>query len=152
MLAAECQRMLGKDNLAQHVTITTGEATSLMQRAAAGIVASGTATLEAAYFRLPFVLVYKVSWATYFAARLVVNVKHLAMPNVLAGREIVREFIQHNAEPNAIAAAVVDLLENANARNRLIHDFDEIISKLGEIEATRTAARAVLEEIGVAPR
>jgi lipid-A-disaccharide synthase len=151
MLAAECQRMLGKDKLAQHVTITTGEATSLMQRAAAGIVASGTATLEAAYFRLPFVLVYKVSWATYLAARLVVNVKHLGMPNVLAGREIVREFIQHHAEPNVIAAAVVDLLEDANVRNRLIHDFDEIISKLGEIEATRTAARAVLEEIGVAP-
>jgi lipid-A-disaccharide synthase len=151
MLAAECQRMLGEDNLVQHVTITTGEATSLMQRAAAGIVASGTATLEAAYFRLPFVLVYKVAWPTYLAARLVVNVKHLGMPNVLAGRQIVREFIQHKAEPNAIAAAVVALLEDANARNRLIDDFDEIISKLGEVEATRTAARAVLEEIGVAP-
>ena len=68
-----------------------------MQRAAVGLVASGTATLEAAYFRMPFVLVYRVAWLTYFAARIVVRVKHIGMPNVLAGREIVPEFIQHHA-------------------------------------------------------
>jgi lipid-A-disaccharide synthase len=150
-LAVECQRMLGDGVLAHRITITVGEATSLMQRAAAGIVASGTATLEAACFRLPFVLVYKVSWPTYVAARLVVNVKHLGMPNVLAGREIIREFIQHKAESSAIAAAVFELLEDPNSRNRLIRDFDEIISKLGAMEASKTAARAILEEIGVAP-
>src|SRR6266704_2895054 len=66
------------------IEIKVGETAALMQRALAGIVASGSATLEAAYFRLPFVLLYKVAWPTYLAACLVVNVKYLGMPNVLA--------------------------------------------------------------------
>src|SRR6266496_1737442 len=68
----------------QVVQIRVGETAAIMQRASAGIVASGSATLEAAYFRLPFVLIYKVAWPTYLAARLVVNVKYLGMPNLLA--------------------------------------------------------------------
>ncbi len=86
---------------AETVRITTGEASATMQRAQAGIVASGTATLEAACFRMPFVLVYRVAWLTYFAAKAVVQVRHVGMPNVLAGREIVPEFIQHQARPGA---------------------------------------------------
>ena len=85
--------------------VVTGETAATMQRASAGIVASGSATLEAAYFRLPFVLIYKVAWPTYLAARLVVNVKYLGMPNVLANKEVVPEFIQHRARPKAIALA-----------------------------------------------
>jgi lipid-A-disaccharide synthase len=119
-----------------------------MQRASAGIVASGSATLEAAYFRLPFVLIYKVAWPTYLAARLVVNVKHLGMPNVLAGREVVPEFIQHRAKPEAIAKAVWQLMENADARERMISEFDAIVDKLGKGEASEMAAEAIIEEIG----
>src|SRR5439155_25140634 len=90
----------------QAIQIKVGETAALMQRAFAGIVASGSATLEAAYFRLPFVLIYKVAWPTYLAARLVVNVKYLGMPNLLADREVVPEFIQHRARPDAIVKAV----------------------------------------------
>jgi lipid-A-disaccharide synthase len=118
-----------------------------MQRAQAGIVASGTATLEAAYFRLPFVVVYRVAWLTYFAARIVVKIKHLGMPNVLAGREIVPEFIQHRAEPHAIAHAVVRLLDDETERRRMIEDFDAIGTQLGAKDASRTAARAILDEL-----
>src|SRR5207302_3362517 len=69
--------------------IMVGKTAEIMQRAWVGIVASGSATLEAAYFRMPFALVYKVAWPTYLAARLVVNVNYLGMPNLLAGREVV---------------------------------------------------------------
>src|SRR5438046_9679283 len=102
-----------------------------MQRAWAGIVASGSATLEAAYFRLPFVLIYKVMWPTYLAARLVVNVKYLGMPNLLAGKEVVPEFIQHRAKPDVIAKAVQLLMEDARARERMMSKFESIIDKLG---------------------
>ncbi|MFL6583006.1 MAG: lipid-A-disaccharide synthase [Chthoniobacterales bacterium] len=149
-LAAECQMMLRDHAIAARCTITNGKAAALMQRAAAGVVASGTATLEAAYFRLPFVLVYKVSWPTYLAARAVVNVKYLGMPNVLADREIVREFIQHDARPRAIAVAVLELLENQSAREGLLKDFDEVIGRLGEGDASRTAAYAILDELAAA--
>src|SRR4030095_11792232 len=69
------------------IQIKVDETAVIMQRVWAAIVASGSATLEAAYFRLPFVLIYKVAWPTYLAARLVVSVKYLGMPNLLADKE-----------------------------------------------------------------
>jgi lipid-A-disaccharide synthase len=132
------------------IQIKLDATTVIMQRAWAGIVASGSATLEAAYFRLPFVLIYKVTWPTYLAARLVVNVKYLGMPNLLAGKEVVPEFIQHRAKPNAIVRAVQPLIENANAREQMISQFDAIIPKLGDSGASERAARAIIEEFGTA--
>jgi lipid-A-disaccharide synthase len=127
--------------------VVTGETAATMQRASVGIVASGSATLEAAYFRLPFVLIYRVAWPTYLAGRLVVKVKYLGMPNLLAKKEIVREFIQHRAKPKAIAKAVLRLLHNPAARKRMISEFDQIVPKLGEAGASKRAATAILEEI-----
>jgi len=130
------------------IQITVGRAAEIMQRAWAGIVASGSATLEAAYFRLPFVLIYKVAWPTYLAARLVVNVKYLGMPNLLADKEVVREFIQHRAKSSAVVKAVQPLIEDANARQRMISQFDAIVPQLGDIGASQRAAQAIIEEIG----
>src|SRR5437667_5171330 len=132
----------------QVIEIKVGETAATMQRAFVGIVASGSATLEAAYFQLPFVLIYKVAWPTYLAARLVVNVKYLGMPNVLANKEVVPEFIQHRARPKAIARAVLRLMYNRAARNRMISEFDTIVPKLGEGGASEKAARTIVEELG----
>jgi lipid-A-disaccharide synthase len=147
-LAVELTEMDRHARDRQVVQIKVGETAAIMQRASAGIVASGSATLEAAYFRLPFVLIYKVAWPTYLAARLVVNVKHLGMPNVLAEREIVPEFIQQRARPEAVAKAMWQLLENAHARERMVSEFDVVIGKLGKGEASEKAAGTILEEIG----
>ena len=129
------------------IQIAVGETAALMQQAFVGIVASGSATLEAAYFRMPFVLIYKVAWPTYLGARLVVNVEYLGMPNLLAGKEVVPEFIQHRADPGAIAGVMRPLMEHAPAREQMISEFDTIIGKLGTGGATERAARAVIEEI-----
>jgi lipid-A-disaccharide synthase len=130
------------------IQIKVDETAVIMQRAWAGIVTSGSATLEAAYFRLPFVLIYKVAWPTYLAARLVVSVKYLGMPNLLADQEVVTEFIQHRAKPNALVKALQPLIENANTREQMISQFDVIIAKLGDSGASERAARAIIEEIG----
>ncbi|MDQ2919134.1 MAG: lipid-A-disaccharide synthase [Verrucomicrobiota bacterium] len=127
--------------------LTSGQASLLMQRAAVGIVASGTATLEAAYFRMPFVLVYRVAWLTYLAARLVLKVKHLGMPNVLANREIVPEFIQAKAKAESMGAAVLQLMNDRAQREQMIAEFDRVIAKLGPGGASEKAARAILDEI-----
>ncbi len=129
------------------IQIKLDETAVIMQRAWAGIVASGSATLEAAYFRLPFVLIYKVAWPTYLAARFVVSVKYLGMPNLLADKEVVPEFIQYRAKPNTLVKVLQPLIENANARERMISQFDAIIPKLGETGASERAARAIIEEI-----
>src|SRR5206468_7167415 len=129
----EISEMLRAEQLAdrESVEIVVGETAAIMQRAFVGIVASGSATLEAAYFGMPFVLIYKVAGPTYVAARLVVNVDFLGMPNLLAGKEVVPEFIQHEAKPDAIATAVRLLMEDASARQRMISGFDAIINKVG---------------------
>ena len=132
------------------IQIKVDETAAIMQRAWTGIVASGSATLEAAYFRLPFVLIYKVAWPTYLAARLVVNVQYLGMPNLLAGKEVVPEFIQQHAKPSAIVKAVQPLIENGSAREQMISEFDVIIPKLGDSGASERAARTIIETIGSA--
>jgi lipid-A-disaccharide synthase len=143
-LAREMSKMLGH---LQAIEITVNQTAAIMQRARAGIVASGSATLEAAYFRMPFALIYKVAWPTYIAARLVVNVDYLGMPNLLADREVVPEFIQHSAKPDAIVKAVWPLLEDTRLRKQMISEFDSIIAKLGGSGASERAARAILEEL-----
>ena len=129
------------------IEINVGETAAIMQRAFVGIVASGSATLEAAYFGMPFVLIYKVAWPTYVAARLVVNVDFLGMPNLLAGKEVVPEFIQHEAKPEAIVNTVQLLMEDSPARDRMISDFDATTSRLGGAGANERAARAILDEL-----
>ena len=146
-LAVEIRAILSKSSDAQIISIRVGETAAMMQRASVGIVASGTATLEAAWFRLPFVLVYKVSWATYAAARLVLQVKYLGMPNVLAEKEIVPEFLQHRARPYEIVKSVLGLMNNSESRRLMISEFDSIIAQLGSGGANRKAAEAILEEI-----
>jgi lipid-A-disaccharide synthase len=131
----------------QIMQIKVGETPAIMQRAFAGIVASGSATLEAAYFRMPFVLVYKVAWPTYLAARLVVTVKYLGMPNVLANKEVVPEFIQHEAKPAAIANAMQRLIGQARAREQMISEFDSIMGKLGSGGASEKAAQVIRNEL-----
>ena len=131
----------------QAIEIAVGQTAAIMQRSSVGIVASGSATLEAAYFGMPFVLIYKVAWPTYVVARLVVNVDFLGMPNLLAGKEVVPEFIQHEAKPDAIVKDVRLLMEDSPARDRMISDFDAIISKLGGTGASGRAAQAVFDEL-----
>jgi lipid-A-disaccharide synthase len=129
------------------IEIAVDQTAAIMQRAFVGIVASGSATLEAAYFGMPFVLIYKVAWPTYVAARLVVNVDFLGMPNLLAGKEIVPEFIQHEAKPDAIVKVVHLLMEDSPARDRMISDFEVTTSKLGGTGASERAAQAIFDEL-----
>jgi lipid-A-disaccharide synthase len=144
-LAREMERLIDAQD-PQAIEIKVGQTTEIMQRAFAGIVASGSATLEAAYFGMPFILIYKVSWITYLAGRLLVKVKYLGMPNVLAEREIVPEFIQHRAQPTAIAKSVSCLFE-ADVRKQMLAGFDDVREQLGGAGASERAARAMLAEI-----
>lgn len=146
-LAQTINSLAGRSPVRDHLRVVTRDSAGTMQRANAGMVASGTATLEAAFFRLPFALVYKVSWPTYFAARLVMQTPFLGMPNVLAGREVVREFLQHEARAKPIAEAVLRLVRDSSARDEMVGAFDEIIARLGEAGASEKAARAVLAEL-----
>ena len=131
----------------QLFAIKVGETSEIMQRAFVGIVASGSATLEAAYFEMPFALVYKVAWPTYLAGRALVKVKYLGMPNVLADKEVVSEFIQHHARAGGIAKAIARLIDDAQARQTMLWEFGKIIAQLGPAGASRRAAEEIFSAI-----
>jgi lipid-A-disaccharide synthase len=130
------------------LSIGVGDARALMRRAGAGMVASGTATVEAATLGLPMVIVYRVAWLTYWVGRAVVRVPFLGMVNLLAGREIVREFLQSAARPAAIAAEMARLLDPAGeGRARQLAALREVVAGLGGGGAAERAAGAIVEAI-----
>jgi lipid-A-disaccharide synthase len=147
-LAREIEGRMAGSPMRDRLRVVTSDSSGTMQRVFAGMVASGTATLESAFFGMPFVLVYKVSWPTYFGARLVMRTRFLGMPNVLADREIVPEFLQHEAKPEKIAESVLQLMNDSSRREQMVAEFDAVIAKLGETGASERAARAILSELG----
>jgi lipid-A-disaccharide synthase len=76
-----------------------------------------------------------------------IRTRFIGMPNVLADREVVPEFLQHEAQPHAIAESVLELMPESPRREQMIADFDGIIAKLGETGASEKAARAILSEL-----
>ncbi len=150
------------------MTIRTHTAHDLMQRAGAGIVCSGTATLEAAYFGLPYCLIYKVAWLTFEVGRRLVDVDCLGIINILnnyrknpppdprlpakPAPHVVREFIQHFATPEALADEALRLLNDSTARDELVRQMTEIVSGLDGDGASHRAAHAILDFLPGAAR
>ena len=130
------------------VEVQCGKAHELMQRAALAITASGTATMECAFYGCPMIVVYRVNWLTYFVGRMVVTVDWLAMPNVVAGKTIVPEFIQHDAQPHRIAAVARSLLENASKREAMRRELSQVVRSLGTPGASVRAAQSILAALG----
>jgi lipid-A-disaccharide synthase len=126
------------------VTVEIGRAQEGMQRATLAITASGTATMECAFYGCPMIVVYKVNWLTYLVGRMVVTVNWLAMPNVIAGRAIVPEFIQHDAKPDRIAAVARELLQNVSKRDAMQQKLATVVNALGGAGASQRAAQLIL--------
>lgn len=129
---------------AKQCRITRGNAHELMQTCGVGLVASGTATVEAAFFGLPHAIAYRVAPLTYLVGRMVIKVDHLGMINVLAGREVVREFIQARCTPELLAGELRRLLGDPAARDRQLAEVARVVSTLGEGGAAGRAAEAIL--------
>jgi lipid-A-disaccharide synthase len=108
------------------------------------ICSSGTATLENAVLGVPMVVVYKLSWPTYAIARAIVKVKHIAMANLLAGREVVPELIQRDATAGRIVLEAARFLDDPALAARTRAELARVRSKLGEPGAAARAAAAVL--------
>ena len=144
---SELRRTAGWDDAECPVGI--GDARRLMARAGAGMVASGTATVEAASLGMPLVIVYRVAALTYWVGRAVVRVPFLGMINLLAEREIAREFLQGAARPDEIAGETLRLLDPAGEpRARQVAALAEVVGRLGGGGAAERAADAILPLLG----
>lgn len=142
-LAAQIRGLLADAGAGDWITVNSGESHSLMQRACCAVIASGTATLEAAYYGLPYCLVYRVAPLTYAAAKVLVKIKHIGIVNILAGEGVVEELIQAAAEPVAVSNSLKAFLESPEKRAALQARLAETAAKLGGPGAHERAAHAV---------
>ncbi len=120
-----------------------GQTHALMGAATAGIVASGTATVEAALLDLPSVVVYRLSPLTYAMGRPFVHVPHYAMANLIAGRRVLTELIQGEFRPDTVVREVNRLLDIGAQRASVQEGLAEVRGRLGAPGASARAAEVV---------
>jgi lipid-A-disaccharide synthase len=111
--------------------VVTGSSFSVLRAADVALCKSGTTTLEAAVAGCPLAVAYRTSAWTYAIARRLVRIPHIGLVNVVAGREVAREFVQHSLIPADVAAHLDRLLTDAPERARLISALAEVRTRLG---------------------
>lgn len=131
------------------VVVLAGQAHALMGAATAGIVASGTATVEAALLDLASVVVYRLSPLSYALGRPFVRLPHYAMANLIAGRRVLTERIQRGFQPEAVARDVERLLDDDAHRSAVKAGLAEVRAALGTPGASARAAAVVASFLGV---
>ena len=125
------------------VTLTEGHNYDIMSVADLAIATSGTVTLEAALCGLGCPILYKSSPVSFWIAKRVVEIPHIGLPNIVAGRLIEPELLQDECKPEKIAAMVLELLETERYR-QLQQDLHEVREKLGKPGAVKRVAELVL--------
>lgn len=126
------------------IETVVGQSRAVLASARFCLVASGTATLETALHGVPMAVVYRVSPLTYWLARRLVRLEHIALVNILAGHEVVPEFIQDDATPKRIAAAALRLVADSPEREAMKRGLAEVRARLGSPGASKRAAEAIL--------
>jgi lipid-A-disaccharide synthase len=130
-------------NIPVTVNVVEGFAYDVMNISELLITASGTATLEGAILGKPMVIVYKVSWLSYWIGRVMVQVDHIGLVNIIAGGNIAPELIQQEVTPQRIAEKALQILMDPILGRRMTEGITEVRKKLGEPGAAQRAARIV---------
>ena len=108
----------------------------------AGIIASGTATVEAAMMETPFVMVYRVAPLTYLLGRSTVKVPHFAMVNLIAGEEVVPELVQRGFAPQQVVAEVKKIIPDGEPRRKMLAGLRKVGSLLRARGASYASSRS----------
>lgn len=139
--------MIYKDIVGDKIPIIFNKNYELMKYANIGIIKSGTSTLEAALFELPFVVVYKTSYLSYLIGKRLIQIDKISLANIVTGEKIVEELIQKNCNADRIYNEIKTLLCDDSKRNDLILKLRKIKILLGEKGASDRAAKLILSEI-----
>lgn len=126
----------GKD-----VELVFDETYGLLSRAKAALVTSGTATLEAALFKVPQVVCYKTNWLTYLIAKYVIKIEYLSLVNILLGKKVVTELVQKRLNKKNIKKELDSLFVK---RDKILYDYDKISTLLAKKGASKNAAEFIL--------
>jgi len=113
--------------------ITSGDDYASRKKLAAAIAKSGTTTLELALLGVPQVVVYKVNGLSFLIARMLINskfLKFISLPNIIMGRQIVRELVQGGMHPGAVALETARLLKDFEYREFMINEYGKLMKTL----------------------
>ena len=120
--------------------ILRGKTHDLYRYSEAGLITSGTATLEAALYGLPEIVCYKANKISYQIAKRLVKIKFISLVNLIADREVVRELIQDELNPSTLEAELKGILEHGEKGSKMLEDFEEIRELLGSHGASKKIA------------
>ena len=129
------------------VTFVYGRTYELLENAYAALVTSGTATLETSLFNVPQVVCYKGNVFSYMIGKLLVDVKFIAMVNLILGRRLVEELIQGQFTVDNLKSALSELIENTEKRELQLAGYQELRSKLGGPGASKKTAKLILQNL-----
>lgn len=121
-----------------------GDLPAALASATIAIASTGTVTMECAWFGVPTIAMYKTSWATFQIGKRIIQVKFLAMPNILANEAIYPEFIQDDATPENLSRAALELLGDPARQQAIRQKLAVVTASLGEPGTNRRAAQAIL--------
>lgn len=134
---------LDKHNL--NVIVTEDDVYDVMQICDAAIAASGTATLETAIMGLPTILVYQVATLTYMIAKVALNIPYVGLPNIVAGKQVIPELLQKQANPTNIAQEMERLITDKNYYNAMKAELANVKLRLGKPGAVNRVATVIGE-------
>jgi len=130
----------------KNVHFVSNKTYDLLSVATAALVTSGTATLETALFKVPEVVCYKGSWASYQIAKRVITLKYISLVNLIMDKPVVTELIQDELNPKNLKAELQKLLEPRN-RSRIMADYDDLETKLGGVGASKKTAKLIVADL-----
>ena len=135
------------DENRKYVKVLFGETQSIIRHAQAGVINSGTASLETALFGTPQVVGYIINPLTYWLAKKIIKVKYISLGNLIVDRLAFKEFIQDDCNADALVAEIRELIENQERRQAMLNEYAEIRSLLGGSGASAAVAASMIEEL-----
>jgi len=138
----EVQNLVGSKR--ENIRVVENNIYDVMRISDVVIVASGTATMEAAIMGAPMIVVYRVSPLTYLLGKMLIKVKNIGMVNIIAGKTVVPELIQKDVTPEKITSAVVQILENPSKQEEIKKELNSLKEKIGKSGASFRAAQIII--------
>jgi lipid-A-disaccharide synthase len=129
----------------ENIKFISNKTYDLLRNATAALVTSGTATLETALFKVPEIVCYKGSWASYQIAKRIITLKYISLVNLIMDEEVVTELIQDDFNPKRIKKELNKILE-PNHRKVLLEKYDLLEQKLGGIGASEKTAKLIMTD------
>ena len=130
----------------ENIKFISNKTYDLLQISTAALVTSGTATLETALFKVPEVVCYKGSWASYQIAKRIITLKYISLVNLIMDEEVVTELIQEDCNTKHIKKELKKILE-PNSRGNLLKKYDILEQNLGGIGASEKTAKLIVADL-----